>query len=301
MVQRSSEPGHRLAAQQAGAPAPCRPLCAGHELDSEDAAAAAALFSERDIRSSQRSLAGGRGQAEVWAFDVSHLPELWRWRRPGGCRGRRWRAKAWIRDAVQMVERGGKSSFAHQAERGGRAIRGMREQALQKAPLAAYPIGWSSSPPRPAGETAEFVLAAGGSATLRPVAWSVRSSWPCSSMSKTAPRRADAAAGSWFAPPAPLKPIGCRAPATAAFHETAEPQWNSDAERVELVRRPGTSSWCWTSRAPPGWRRCGARELLVGKLQAAQLMIFSDGEFSTVGREVGLHRRALSRAVGILP
>ena len=147
-----------------------RLLSAGQEYRVGDAAAAAAaLLSERDIRLAQRSLTGGRAQAEVAApSDVVHLLELLELAQAG-----RLSRAALVRegldpDAVARVERARRQlARLGGGDRGPRLRDGAaREQALQRALLAAYPDRVARRRPRPPGEAPEFILASGGSAVL---------------------------------------------------------------------------------------------------------------------------------------
>ncbi len=279
---RITELGHRLA-QLPVHPRLGRLLCAGHELGiGEDAAAAAALLSERDIRLAQRSLTGGRGQAEVCGpSDVSHLLELLALAQAGRLSRGALAREGLDPDAVQTVERARQKLVRLLKGTGGPRLRDprLREQALQKALLAAYPDRVARRRPRPAGETAEFVLAAGGSATLSPssVVREVELAVLIDVEDRTAAggrggrvmvRTASAITADWLLE----LPGDC-------IHETAEPQWNSDAERIELVRRLQYEQLVLDESRTAGDGGDAAQvELLVSKLQAAQLMIFSDGE-----------------------
>lgn len=277
-----TELGQRLA-QLPVHPRLGRLLCAGHELGvGEDAAAAAALLSERDIRLGQRSLSGGQRQAEVFGpSDVTHLLELLALAQAGRLSRAALGREGLDPDAVQTVERARQKLVRLPKGTAGPRLREprLREQALQKALLAAYPDRVARRRPRPAGETPEFVLAAGGSAVLSPssVVREVELAVLIDVEDRTAAggrggrvvvRTASAIEADWLIE----LPGDC-------VHETAEPQWNSDAERIELVRRLQYEQLVLDESRTAGDGGDAAQvELLVSKLNAAQLMIFSDGE-----------------------
>lgn len=264
-----------------------RLLCAGQEYGvGDEAAAAAALLSERDIRLGQRSLAGGRAQAEVAApSDVVHLLELLELAQAG-----RMSRSALVRegldpDALARVE-GARRQLARflGGAHGPRPREGAaRERALQRALLAAYPDRVARRRPRPPGEAPEFILATGGSAVLAPssVAHEVELAVLIDVEDRTTAggrggrdggrvlvRTASAIDADWLIE----LPGDC-------MKETTEVLWNADAERVEVVRRLQYEQLVLTeSRAVGDGSDAAQRELLVARAKAAELQVFSDGE-----------------------
>lgn len=264
-----------------------RLLSAGQEYRVGDAAAAAAaLLSERDIRLAQRSLTGGRAQAEVAApSDVVHLLELLELAQAG-----RLSRAALVRegldpDAVARVERARRQlARLGGGDRGPRLRDGAaREQALQRALLAAYPDRVARRRPRPPGEAPEFILASGGSAVLAAssVAHEVELAVLIDVEDRTAAggrggrdsgrvlvRTASAIEADWL-----IELPG------DSLKETSEVLWNPDAERVEVVRRLQYEQLVLTeSRAVGDGADAAQGELLVAKVKAAGLQVFSDGE-----------------------
>lgn len=264
-----------------------RLLCAGREYGvGDEAAAAAALLSERDIRLAQRSLAGGRAQAEVAApSDVVHLLDLLELAQAG-----RMSRSALVRegldpDALARVERARRQLARFQdGDRGPRPRdAAARERALQQALLAAYPDRVARRRPRPPGEAPEFVLATGGSAVLAPssVAHKVELAVLIDVEDRTTAggrggrdsgrvlvRTASAIDADWL-----IELPG------DSIKETTEVLWNADAERVEVVRRLQYEQLVLTeSRAVGDGSDAAQRELLLTKAKAAELQVFSDGE-----------------------
>jgi ATP-dependent helicase HrpB len=261
-----------------------RLLCAGREHGvGDDAAAAAALLSERDIRLAQRSLTAGPPRAaDVSApSDVVHLIELLDLAREGRVSRGALAREGLDADAVQAVEKARRQlsrlSGGPQAPRP--RSQPARELAVQKALLSAYPDRVARRRPRPPGEAPEFVLATGGSAVLSPssVARDVDLAVLIDVEDRSAAggrggrvvvRTASAIEADWL-----LDLPGDR------VHEMTEALWNPTAERVEVVRRLQYEQLVLDETRTPGDGRDAAQvELLAASARAASLSVFSDSE-----------------------
>lgn len=260
-----------------------RLLCAGHELGvGDDAAAAAALLSERDIRLAHRSLAGGRAQAEVCApSDVGHVLELLALAQAGRLSRAALMREGLDPDAVHNVERARQKLVRLLGPASGPRPRTpeQRERALQKALLAAYPDRVARRRPRPAGEAQEFVLAAGGSAVLSPS--SVAREVDLAVLIDVEDRSAAGGRGGRVVvrTASAIEPDWLLELPGDCLHETTEPLWNADAERVEVVRRLQYEQLVLDESRIAGDGGDAAQiELLLSKVKAAPLSVCSDAE-----------------------
>ncbi|MFO0575981.1 MAG: ATP-dependent helicase HrpB [Polyangia bacterium] len=283
------------------------------------AATVAALLGERDIRLAQRGQALlGRGpqRSDVASepSDLLHLFELVE--RGRSLRGGR---SALVRegldpDALAAVER-----TTHKLRQAAAEVlpprakappdeRG-REQALLQALLAGYPDRVARRRGKGGGETPDFVLAAGGAATLLPssVAREVdlavlveivdggeRGGLPGRApgpSSRPQVRLASAIEADWLLE-LPGEPV----------RETVEVSWNPAAERVEEVRRLLYDQLVLDeSRRPSDGTEPAAVALLSQQAEAANLRPFADGEeLPRVSAKLALLREVCPE-LGLLP
>jgi ATP-dependent helicase HrpB len=294
-----------------------------------EAATVAALLGERDLRLAQRGQAllgrgPSRNDAASEPSDLLHLLELVA--RGRALRGGRSalvregldpdalaaveRTTHKLRQAVAEVQPPPRPQASPKPQASSKSQTPVdersREQALLQAILAGYPDRVARRRGKGGGESPDFVLAAGGSATLSPssVAREVdlavlvdieeRGGLPGrapGASSRPQVRLASAIEADWLLE-LPGDPV----------RESVEVSWNPAAERVEEVRRLLYDQLVLDeSRRPSDGREPAAVALLVQQAEAAGLRPFPDGaELPRIAAKLALLREVCPE-LGLVP
>jgi ATP-dependent helicase HrpB len=246
----------------------------------EEAAIIAALLSERDLRLSRAGFGEDSGSARPamthGPSDVLHLLDLF-----DEAKAARFSRSALQRmgidpDVAASVDRAGKQlqkAAARHFSTHSQVTPESRDTALLRALLCAYPDRVARRRTKAGKGTPEFTLAGGGSAILSPASV-VGDAELCVLVdveergARTLVRLASAISADWL-----LDLPG------NALHETTEPLWNPDAERVELVRRLQYEQLVLDeSRVEGDGRDEAQNQLLFRQAMDPSLSVFPDGE-----------------------